>query len=395
MRHLIKLFVLSLIVSSCGTNKDLPSGQTMEEIQTELISLTEMELGIKLEPGMYAKFNTDKGTMLLKLEHVKTPLTVANFVGLAEGNFTAFDTIKISTPFYNGLKFHRVIANFMIQGGDPNGDGTGDPGYKFPDEFDTSLKHSGPGILSMANSGPATNGSQFFITHKATSHLDGRHTVFGHIIKGQNVVDAIAQNDKMNEVLILRVGEEALKFNATKVFAEELTKATKAAEEAEKEKARVAAEATAYGEKVSKMTPEEYYTYMYSEIKKEYPNAQKSASGLVYIVEKVGAGEKAIKGDAMTVHYRGTFRRGGEQFDSSYDRNEPMTFNYLEQRMVPGFEEGLSMLAKGGKAKIFIPYDQAYGAQGRPGAIPPYSDLVFDLEILNIAAGTGHEGHGH
>lgn len=134
---------------------------------------------------------------------------------------------------------------------------------------------------------------------------------------------------------------------------------------------------------------------MYSEIKKEYPNAQKSASGLVYIVEKAGTGEKAIKGDAMTVHYRGTFRRGGEQFDSSYDRSEPMTFNYLEQRMVPGFEEGLSMLAKGGKAKIFIPYDQAYGAQGRPGAIPPYSDLVFDLEIVNIAAGTGHEGHGH
>ncbi|MDG1347612.1 MAG: peptidylprolyl isomerase [Crocinitomicaceae bacterium] len=395
MHHLIKLFVLALIVSSCGTNKDLPNGPTMEEIQAELVTLTETELGIKLEPGMYAKFNTDKGTMLLQLEHKKTPMTVANFVGLAEGNFTAFDSIKISDPFYNGLKFHRVIANFMIQGGDPKGNGSGDPGYKFPDEFDASLKHAGPGILSMANSGPATNGSQFFITHKATSHLDGRHTVFGHIIKGQDVVDAIAQNDKMNEVLIIRVGEEALKFNATKVFAEELTKATKTAEEAEKEAARVSAAAKAYGEKVSKMTPEEYYTYMYSEIKKEYPNAQKSASGLVYIVEKAGTGEKAIKGDAMTVHYRGTFRRGGEQFDSSYDRSEPMTFNYLEQRMVPGFEEGLSMLAKGGKAKIFIPYDQAYGAQGRPGAIPPYSDLVFDLEIVNIAAGTGHEGHGH
>ena len=395
MRHLIKLFVLALIVSSCGTNKDLPAGPTMEEIQAELLSTTEKELDIKLEPGMYAKFNTDKGIMLLKLEHVKTPMTVANFVGLAEGNFTAFDTVKFNKPFYNGLKFHRVIANFMIQGGDPQGNGTGGPGYKFPDEFDESLTHSGPGILSMANSGPTTNGSQFFITHKATPHLNGRHTVFGHIIKGQNVVDAIAQDDKMNQVLILRVGSEALKWNATNVFASELAKANKEAAEAEKEAAKIAAEAKAYGEKVSKMTPEEYYAYMYSEIKKEYPKAQKSASGLVYIIEKAGTGEKAVSGDAMTVHYRGTFRRGAEQFDSSYDRGEPMTFNYLEQRMVPGFEEGLSMLAKGGKAKIFIPYDQAYGAQGRPGAIPPYSDLVFDLEIVNIAAGTGHEGHGH
>jgi cyclophilin family peptidyl-prolyl cis-trans isomerase len=162
-----------------------------------------------LTPGIYAEFNTNKGVIICALEYQKTPMTVGNFVGLAEGTLNIMDTVKRLKPFYNGLKFHRVIADFMIQGGCPQGTGMGNPGYKFSDEIVADLRHSGPGILSMANSGPATNGSQFFITHKETPWLDGKHTVFGHVVIGQDVVNAIAQNDVLNTLTILRIGDEA------------------------------------------------------------------------------------------------------------------------------------------------------------------------------------------
>ena len=160
----------------------------------------------KMEDGVYALFITNKGKIYCQLEYEKTPMTVGNFVALAQGKFEK-DSIKISKPYYNGLIFHRVIADFMIQGGCPLGNGTGDPGYKFPDEIDNSLKHSGPGILSMANSGPATNGSQFFITHKATPWLDGKHTVFGRVIQGQDVVDSIQKDDVIKKLKIIRKGK--------------------------------------------------------------------------------------------------------------------------------------------------------------------------------------------
>ena len=169
------------------------------------------------ENGIYARFITNKGIIVCQLEYQKTPMTVGNFVGLAEGNFKVGDK-SFSKPFFDGLIFHRVIADFMIQGGDPQGTGMGDPGYKFYDEIDQTLKHIGPGILSMANSGPNTNGSQFFITHKETPWLDGKHTVFGHVISGQDVVNAIAQNDTMRKVEIIRVGREANKWNAQAAF---------------------------------------------------------------------------------------------------------------------------------------------------------------------------------
>lgn len=173
----------------------------------------------KLEKGMYAEFETSKGKILIKLEFEKVPLTVANFVGLAEGKIK--NTAKAEgIPYFNGLTFHRVIANFMIQGGDPQGNGMGGPGYSFKDEFVPEFKFTAPGILAMANAGPATNGSQFFITHVATPWLDNKHTIFGHLISGQDVVNAIQQGDKIISVKIIRKGRPAKKFKAAKVFEE-------------------------------------------------------------------------------------------------------------------------------------------------------------------------------
>lgn len=344
----------------------------------------------KLETGIYAEFTTTKGVILVQLDYDKVPMTVANFVGLAEGNFTVDDSIQYTAPFFDGLKFHRVIADFMIQGGDPQGTGSGGPQHRFHDEFHADLKHSGPGILSMANSGPNTNGSQFFITHKETPWLDNKHSIFGHVIFGQDVVNAIEQNDVMTSVKIIRKGKVAKQWDATKEFA---AVRAKILEEEAAQKAMY--------EKIAAMTPEEYSEYMYQEVLKTEPNAQKSESGLVYVIHEEGEGRKAQKGVGLKVHYRGTFRADGKQFDASYDRGQPMAFTFMEQRMIPGFEEGLAMLAKGGKAKLIIPYYAAYGAQGRPGAIPPYADLVFDIEIVDITPPAPvqqhehHEGDGH
>ncbi len=389
----------------------------------------------KLEAGIYAQFKTTKGLIIVKLEHEKAPMTVANFVGLAEGDFTA-DTSEYSEKFFNGLKFHRVIADFMIQGGDPLGKGTGGPRHRFEDEFHPDLKHSGPGILSMANSGPATNGSQFFITHKATPWLDGKHSVFGHVIFGQDVVNAIEQDDLMTKVKIIRKGKAAKKWNATEEFnkvqkeirdkqlkevqdflvkmeeAGEYPSVIQACGEVKRlDPSRAAemdakiAEVTAVMEaekaalqarieKISKMKPPAYNELMYKEILEKYPNAKQSPSGLVYIIENPGEDLKPAKGSKMSVDYRGTFRLTGKEFDASYNRGQPMNFQYKVNRMVIGFEEGLGLMGKGGKGKIFIPYHAAYGAEGRGAAIPPYSDLVFDLEIRDVQA-PAVEQHEH
>lgn len=305
--------------------------------------------------GIYAKFETNKGDIYATLEHVKTPLTVANFVGLAEG--TMPNKAKAAgVPFYDGLKFHRVIQDFMIQGGCPQGTGTGDPGYKFDDEFDSSLKHSGPGILSMANSGPGTNGSQFFITHKETSWLDGKHTVFGHVVKGQDIVNAIAQNDTIKKLTILRKGKEAEAFDAVKVFESEKANASK--KQMEKE-AKMAAAAEA--------------------IKKEFTN--QTASGLKYIVLSEGTGNKPSATSNVKVHYTGSFL-DGNIFDSSVKRGEPIDFGL--NQVIPGWTEGVQLMKEGAKYKFYIPYQLAYGERGYPGAIPPKSDLIFEVELIKI-----------
>jgi FKBP-type peptidyl-prolyl cis-trans isomerase len=241
----------------------------------------------------------------------------------------------------------------------------------------------------MANSGPNTNGSQFFITHKETPWLDGKHTVFGHVIAGQEVVNAIAQNDTMRKVEIIRIGKNAMKWDAQAAF-DQVYLAKKAQEAAEQaELAQIAA-----------MSQEDYKNFMYTEVKKNYPAAQQSASGLVYVILDSGTGAEVKEGKKVSLHYTGTFRRGGKKFDSSKDRNAPLEFQYKVQRMIPGFEEGITYIKSGGKILLFIPYYNAYGKQGRPGSIPPYADLVFEIELLQVTDAASpphneHDGHQH
>lgn len=315
------------------------------------------------ENGIYAEINTIKGKILLKLEHEKTPITVANFISLAEGNNPDVAEKFKGKPFFNGLKFHRVIANFMIQGGDPNGNGSGGPGYKFFDEI-TDLKHDRPGILSMANAGKGTNGSQFFITHVPTPHLDGKHTVFGHVVEGQNVVDAIAQNDVIDQITIIRVGEAAKMFDAPTVF-----KSRYALEEAMKKKQE---------EELNK-EKQKFFDF----VKRTYPKATVLPSGLAYIIEKEGIGNKAVPGNTVSVHYLGELAEG-KKFDSSYDRNQPLEFKLGQRMVIPGWEEGIALLNKGAKAKLILPFWLAYGESGLPPVIPEKATLIFNTELVEI-----------
>jgi peptidyl-prolyl cis-trans isomerase A (cyclophilin A) len=322
------------------------------------LSKMDKEFLSKQADGMYAKFDTDKGSIYCALEFKKTPMTVANFVGLAEGVIK--NTAKAEgKAYYDSLKFHRVIPNFMIQGGCPLGTGTGDPGYKFGDEFDETLKHTGPGILSMANAGPGTNGSQFFITHVKTDWLDGKHTVFGHVIEGQSVVDSIKGNDLLKHLVILRKGKEAESFDAAKVF------------EFEKANAGAKAEAKAKAEKEK----------MDKVLNETYGSAKTTASGLRYITELEGNGASPKATDTVTVHYSG-YLLNGTKFDSSVDRGQPATFPL--NQVIRGWTEGLQLMKVGGKTKFIIPAELGYGEQGAGGVIPPNAWLIFDVELLKI-----------
>lgn len=322
--------------------------------QKQLNSMDQQFLSTQAD-GIYARIETNKGNIYGFLEYKKTPLTVANFIGLAEGSIGNKHKAE-GTPFYDGLKFHRVIADFMIQGGCPLGTGTGDPGYKFADEFDPTLKHTGPGIFSMANSGPNTNGSQFFITHVATPWLDGKHSVFGHVVQGQDVVNSIAQNDAIISVTILRKGADANAFNASKTFTEEQGRIAQKQKEEEAKKLEAA-----------------------EKIKKEFTNV--TASGLRYVVLQEGSGKMPAASSNVKVHYTGTFI-DGNIFDSSVQRGEPIDFNL--NQVIPGWTEGVQLMKEGAKYKFYIPYQLAYGERGYPGAIPPKSDLIFEVELLKI-----------
>ena len=307
-----------------------------------------------MKEGIYAKITTDKGNILLSLHYRLTPGTVANFIGLVEGKID--NTFKSKDePFYNGLKFHRVIPDFMIQAGCPLGTGTGDPGYKFDDEFHKDLKHNKPGILSMANSGKATNGSQFFITHIPTDWLDNKHTVFGEVVEGQDVVDQIQQNDLMNTIEILRKGENAVNWNALEVFNEFKNKKDRDLQDL-----------------VSKENE------LIKEMSKGY---NETKSGLKYIILNKGEGDKPFSGDLVKVHYKGQLL-DQTVFDSSYKRNEPIEFKVGEGQVISGWDEGIMLLNKGDKARFIIPSKLAYGESGAGGVIPPNATLIFEVELI-------------
>ncbi|MBC7642304.1 MAG: peptidylprolyl isomerase [Flavobacterium sp.] len=360
--------------------------------------------------GIFANFETSKGNIVLVLEYKKAPITVANFVTLAEGKNTFVTDEKLKNkPFYDGLKFHRVIKDFMIQGGDPAGNGSGGAGYSFKDEFVADLKHDKGGIFSMANSGPATNSSQFFITHKETPWLDGKHTIFGHVISGMDVVNAITQDDIIKKVTITRKGADAMKFDAVKIFstyfatkgdedkvaAEARKKQDEAQQEARKKQALLDVEARkVFVEKFGKVMAAKV-TYL-NEIR---ATATKTPSGLEYKVIKAGKGVKPADGANVYIHYAG-FLEDGTLFDSSYeevnklygkfDENrakqngyQPFPFQYgKKDGLIPGFIEGLNNMNLDDKAILFIPSALGYGARGAGNVIPPNSNIIFQVEML-------------
>lgn len=310
-----------------------------------------------MKDGIYARFHTTQGDILVRLTHNKTPGTAGNFVSLAEGKLK--NTVRQEgKPYYDNLTFHRVIPDFMIQGGCPAGTGTGDPGYKFDDEFHPDLKHNGPGVLSMANAGPGTNGSQFFITHTATPWLDGKHTVFGQVTEGQDVVDAIKQGDRILRLEILRVGKEAEAWDALKAFEDFRNSGDERRVEAK-------AKADAALDTISK-------------------GFEKTPSGLRYKILHGGKGNLPAKGQQVTVHYEGSLL-DGQVFDSSFKRGEPIDFKLGVGQVIPGWDEGIGLLHEGDRARLVIPPHLAYGSAGAGGVIPPNAALIFEVELVAVA----------
>ena len=370
---------------------------TTKKIATKITPKT-----VAVVEGIFATIATSKGNIVVQLEYKKTPITVANFIALAEGKNTYVTDEKLKgKPFYDGLKFHRVIADFMIQGGDPSGNGSGGPGYAFKDEF-TDLKFDKGGVLAMANSGPTTNGSQFFITHKETPWLNGKHTIFGHVTQGMNIVNLIAQDDKIVKVTISRKGIAAKAFDAPKIFsdyyankAEDAKKQTAIDAENQKKQAEVEAEA--------QRVYQEKYAGVIAAKKVYLATAKSSAtttpSGLAYKITQKGTGVKPADGTTFYFNYAGYFE-DGTLFDSSYaevskvygkyDANRDAQNGYKafpfeagkKDGMIPGFVEGLSLISYGEKALIFIPSNLAYGDKGAGGVIPPNATLIFEIEMM-------------
>jgi peptidylprolyl isomerase len=311
-----------------------------------------------LGDGLFARIGTDRGEIVIRLEYTKAPLTVCNFVALAEGNMTVCG----GKPFYNGLSFHRVIDNFMIQGGDPRGNGSGGPGYQFPDEFDSTLRHDGPGVLSMANAGPDTNGSQFFITHTETPWLNDHHTVFGKVVDGQRVVNAIKQGDKIKQIRIVRNGSAAKAFKADQAAFDGLLKQVKGSADA---KAKASRDADL------------------ARITAKYPGLKQGDAGLLYLIQKEGRGDKPKAGSTVSVNYTGMFVTG-DVFDASASHGGPLEFTAGTGQVISGWDKAVMDMKLGEKRIAVIPPELAYGERGVDGAIPPNSFLVFEMELVGI-----------
>jgi cyclophilin family peptidyl-prolyl cis-trans isomerase len=332
-----------------------------------------------LPDGLYAEIDTTKGKILIQLEFEKTPLTVANFVGLAEG--TKDSNKPKGTKFYDGVVFHRVIPGFMIQGGDPDGTGRGGPGYRFADEFDPTLKHTGAGILSMANAGPGSNGSQFFITLGATPHLDGRHSVFGKVIKGQDVVKAIGdaptgaqdrpkEELKMKTVKILRQGDKAKAFKSDQAAFEALQKGAGAREEESRKKSAEASKKAAEA--------------AVAELKSRFPKSElvTTKSGLQYLTVTDGTGDAIKAGAKASVHIVAKLA-SGELLDDTHRAGQPAQVEHGVNRTLPGLDEGLGGMKKGGKRILVVPPQLAFGERGG-GGVPPGSTLIFEVELVSF-----------
>lgn len=359
-----------------------------------------------LEDGLYAEFVTNKGTMLAELYYDKVPVTVANFVALAEGNHPMVKEEYKGKRYYDGITFHRVVNNFMIQGGDPTASGTGDPGYKFPDEFHPDLKHDKPGVLSMANPGRDANGSQFFIMEKEWPSLDNRHAVFGQVIEGMDVHDSISnvkvidparRNHKpvedvvITQLNIIRKGKDAKFFDAPKVFEEEMPKIIEKREQQE-------AEAKKKAEELAKKAKEEWLK------KNESLEGRRieSPTGMAMIFTHESDDVQPKSTDRVKIDCAGYFENG-ELFWTTWEevakkngklderqaqagQYVPFTMPYNESAgLVAGFREAMLNMKVGDKARVFIPYYLGYGDTGRAPLIPPKTNLVFDIEIAGIA----------
>ncbi|MCL2265290.1 MAG: peptidylprolyl isomerase [Treponema sp.] len=318
-----------------------------------------------LGDGLFAQIETNRGVFIVRLEYQRAPLTVCNFVALAEGKMDA----ARGKGFYDGLTFHRVISvsngdgqDFMIQGGCPLGTGSGGPGYRFPDEFNAALKHDRPGILSMANAGPGTNGSQFFITIVPTPHLDGKHTVFGNVVKGQNVVNTTRQGDKIQKITIIRNGAEVSAFKADQeTFDKLLAQAT-----------------SAESNKLQNKRQEDIKL-----IESEYPGTKQTSSGIRYIIQKEGTGEKPAQGSTVSVNYSGRLL-DGFVFDDSNLRGTPIEFAAGTGRVIEGWDETIMDMKAGEKRLVIIPPELAYGDRAVSGVIPANSFLIFEMELVSV-----------
>ena len=344
----------------------------MKRLSIVLLVLTIAFSGCKsnkypdLKDGLYAEIQTDKGDILLELRPDKAPVTVANFVSLAEGNNPYVKDEYKGKPFYDGLTFHRVVSkatgdrnDFVIQGGDPKGNGQGGPGYQFKNEI-SDLKHT-QGALSMAREPkPDTNGSQFFITLDKTPFLDGKYSVFGNTVKGFDVVQKIRVGDTMRKVTIIRKGKEAKKFDAVKVFSDYMKEKEEAEKKAKEAKQKIADD---FAAKKAQATEDE--------------------SGLKIYIEKQGEGRKPKAGETVQVHYTG-YLSDGTKFDSSVDRGQPIVFPVGKGRVIAGWDKGIMMLNEGTKAILFIPPYLGYGERGAGGVIPPNADLIFEVELVKI-----------
>ncbi len=353
-----------------------------------------------LEDGLYAEFITNKGTMVAKLEYEKVPVTVANFVALAEGNHPMVKEEFKGKKYYNGLTFHRVMDHFMIQGGDPTATGTGDPGYKFPDEFNPDLKHDKPGILSMANSGPNSNGSQFFIMEVPYPSLDNRHAVFGELVKGLEIQDSISnvkvgpgnkpiENVVIQEVNIIRKGSAAKAFDAPKVFEEQMPLIAQKQQEMKDNLKKIAQEKA-----------KEAQAAFLKDNEKLEGRVLNLPSGVSMIFTNESNGVKPSSTDVALINCAGYFETGelfwttwkevaekNGKYDANQERQngyQPFPMIYNESAgLVPGFREAMLNMKVGDKARVFIPSFLGYGEAGK-GMIPPNTNLIFDVEIAGI-----------